>query len=321
MVLSGAAAEAAGLPLGYMLGPAFVGLVLAAVNRPLPTDGPLGNLGRGLLGAAVGGMILPVHVGVLMANPELFPLIVLYVFASGWVGWFWLTRVGRWPRRAAWFAALPGGLSEMVELARQSGEAAHEVALAHTLRVFLLLSAAALSVTYLLGEPFQGFDLAPLNLIDWVLLLACVALGLALGRRINMPAFSVMGPLCVAGIAGLAFDVHARLDAWAVMVAQLCIGWSLAHRFTGSQFRQIRRGIWQVFGMLVCLVPVWLVAALAIQALSEIELSTAVLALAPGGQAEMALLALLLGASPALVVTLHIVRVVVILWGASRWRP
>ena len=60
--------------------------------------------------------------------------------------------------------------------------------------------------------------------------------------------------------------------------------------------------------MLLCLVPLWGLAAWVVMILTEHGLAVMLLAFAPGGQAEMALIALLLGASPAVVVTLHVLE-------------
>ena len=50
--------------------------------------------------------------------------------------------------------------------------------------------------------------------------------------------------------------------------------------------------------MLLCLVPLWGLAAWVVVILTEHGLAVMLLAFAPGGQAEMALIALLFGASP-----------------------
>ena len=106
-----------------MLGPAFVGLLLAALNNPIGSDGPLGNWGRGLLGASVGGMLQTQHLFILINEPELLLVTGGYVLSAGFLGWLWLTRVCGWQSQSGWYAALPGGLSEMVELTRQAGGA------------------------------------------------------------------------------------------------------------------------------------------------------------------------------------------------------
>ncbi len=314
-------ADWAGVPLGWMLGPAFVGLLLAALNNPIGSDGPLGNWGRGLLGASVGGMLQSEHLLILINAPELLLVTGGYVFAAGFVGWLWLTRVCGWQSQSGWYAALPGGLSEMVELTRQAGGRAYEVALAHTLRIFLLLSLAALAVAFVHEGSWSGFALPPLALSDALMLFAVVWVGLVVGKRIQLPAHSVMGPLLISALLSFVLDWHLSVNEPLVIVAQLAIGWSLAHRFQGSSFPQIRSGLWQITGMLLCLIPLWVLAAWVVMILTEHSLAVMLLAFAPGGQAEMALIALLLGASPALVVTLHVLRVVLILSFASRWYP
>jgi len=178
-----------------------------------------------------------------------------------------------------------------------------------------------LAVAFVHEGPWAGFVLPPLASSDAVMLFVVVWTGLVVGKRIRLPAHSVMGPLLISALLSFVLDWHLSVNEPLVILAQLAIGWSLAHRFQGSSFPQIRSGLWQISGMLLCLVPLWGLAAWVVMILTEHGLAVVLLAFAPGGQAEMALIALLLGASPAVVVTLHVLRVVLILSFASRWYP
>ena len=50
------------LPLAWLLGPATVGLVLATKSLPIRQDLFFGDIGRGLLGVAIGASITHEHI-------------------------------------------------------------------------------------------------------------------------------------------------------------------------------------------------------------------------------------------------------------------
>ncbi len=322
MAVAGALGHAIAYPLAWMLGPALVGLVFAFADIRVPSDGRLGDIGRGILGAGIGGSLQTQQFIVLAQEWELVALVIAYVLAAGTVGALWFARCCGWDPRAAVYAALPGGLSEMVESARQQGVDVRSVALAHTLRVFLLVSGVSLLMALTQFVSVDDASFGDATAVDLALLIGLVPAGLWLGSRLRMPAPSVLGPMLVAGVVGLGFELHMTPPMLALTAAQFFIGWSLARRFVGSTPRQTWVGVRHVFGQLCLLMPVWLgCVALGLWSTS-LDGDTLLLALAPGGQAEMALLAWLTGADASYVVMLHLLRVVLVVAGAGllmRW--
>ena len=313
LTIAGGLAHLSGFPLGWMLGPAALGLVCACLGRPIGSDGRVGDVGRAILGAAVGGTLSGGHFLVFVDAPALLLIVLIYVLLSGLVGSWWLRSRCGWSPATAWFAALPGGLSEMVELAKQQPDAKpHWVALSHTLRVFWLVLGAATLTALLSDFRFSPAAFGTVSGASLVLLAISVLLGLWVGRVLSLPAPSVIGPLCVAAVLALSLELRAVPNEGLVLFAQFAIGWSLAHRFMGSSATQVRRCVVHVAGLLAALVPIWLAAVVAAQWAAGGTFQVWTLGLAPGGQAEMALLALLLGAAPAVVVALHLVRVLMI---------
>ncbi|QGG80458.1 hypothetical protein GH975_07675 [Litorivicinus lipolyticus] len=317
MALAGWLAHAIHYPLAWMLGPALVGLLLAFGGLTVPSDGRLGDIGRGILGAGIGGSLQVQQFVVLAREWELIVLVVAYVTVAGGVGAVWFIRGCGWSPRAAIYAALPGGLSEMVESARQQGVDVRPVALAHTLRVFLLVSGVSLLIVL---TQFVNLDQASFGTAgprDIGLLLLLVPAGVWLGRAARIPAPSVLGPMIVAAVAGIGFGWHMTPPIWALTVAQALIGWSLARRFAGSTARQTWISMRHVVGQLMLILPVWVASVALGLWLTALDGKTLMLSLAPGGQAEMALLAWLIGADASYVVILHLLRVVLVVVGAG----
>ena len=64
----------------------------------------------------------------------------------------------------------------------------------------------------------------------------------------------------------------------------------------------------QVFVLLLLFLPIWGMMAVLLDQFTDIDLASIILGLAPGGQAEIALIAMALNANLAVVMILHVLR-------------
>jgi membrane AbrB-like protein len=143
--------------------------------------------------------------------------------------------------------------------------------------------------------------------------LALCAVGGAVGaRRLRLPAAMVMGPMILSAIAHLAGLTDAAPPSLVVAVAQVVIGTAVGCRFVGTPLRFIGH----VFGHAVITASVMLVVTVATANLLahslDMPLAALLLAFAPGGLAEMSLVALALQVDAAFVATHHIARIVLV---------
>jgi len=301
------------LPLAWMLGPATVGLVFAMRNQPVTRDRFFGDIGRGLLGVAIGATITGQHFLWMATHPELMVGLVVYVGLAGLIGFLWLYRVCRWDATTAWFSAFPGGLSEMIASAQHFGGNISRVALAHSLRVFCLVAGASV-----VSRLFAGINTGALSFgeVSWAIqpwTAVAILSGIWLGRRLKVPAPTFMGPLIVSLALNLTVGLVLRLPDVLMIVGQYLIGWSIAARFIGVTRDEVTRTLKQVFVSLLSMVPVWIGMAVILDYFTEVDLQSLVLGLAPGGQAEIALLAIAMDANMAVVMLLHVFRVFLII--------
>ncbi len=116
----------------------------------------------------------------------------------------------------------------------------------------------------------------------------------------------------------LSADVHlagwtaARPPAELVAAAQVVVGTAIGCRFAGAGVRLIARTIVAAAGGTLVLLAVTLAVALLLHATTGLPTSALILAFAPGGLAEMSLIALALSMDAAFVATHHLVRIFLI---------
>ena len=296
------------LPLAWLLGPAMVGLLLAIHSKPVGTDYFFGDCGRGLLGVAIGASITHEHIDWMLNHPDLGLGLLIYVALGGGVGFLWLYRFCKWDRPSAWFAAFPGGMSEMIASAEAFGANIPKVALSHSLRIFCLVCGASLASYFFAGitTGSLGFGEADWEIQPLVFLTMVVSVWG--GKYLRIPAHSFMAPMFASLTMNLVFDIQLRLTDLVLISGQYFLGWSIASRFKGVSKREVVEILKQVFVLLLLFLPVWGMMAVLLDRFTDIDLASIILGLAPGGQAEIALIAMALKANLAVVMILHVLR-------------
>ena len=296
------------LPLAWLLGPATVGLILAIRSKPVGTDYFFGDCGRGLLGVAIGASITHEHIDWMLNHPDLGIGLFVYVALGGGIGFLWLYRFCKWDRPSAWFAAFPGGMSEMIASAEAFGANIPKVALSHSLRIFCLVFGASLASYIFAGitTGSLGFGAADWRIQPLVLLTMIVSVWG--GQYFRIPAHSFMAPMFASLMINLMFDIQLRLTDLILIFGQYFLGWSIASRFKGVSKNEVIIILKQVFVLLLLFLPIWGMMAVLLDQLTDIDVVSIILGLAPGGQAEIALIAMALNANLAVVMILHVLR-------------
>lgn len=317
---AGAAAQAARLPLPWMIGPLLATAAACVLGAPIQASLRLRNAGLWILGTLLGLYFTP---AVLAVVARLAPAIALGVVWALLLGWgfyrfLWWSQGGAASglhRGTAFFGAAIGGASEMALLAERHGAQVDRVAAAHSLRVMLVVVSIPLALQAL---DVHGADRAlqatrAVQPGGLVLLLAATAAGGALLQWWGTPNPWVLGALAVSALltgSGVELSACPRPLANA---AQLAIGVSLGSRFTPAFVHSAPRWLGAVavgtLGMIVVSAGFAAVLARAV----GLHPATLLLGTSPGGIAEMAITASVLGLGVPVVTAFHVVRYVAVL--------
>ncbi|MFN3824905.1 MAG: AbrB family transcriptional regulator [Pseudorhodobacter sp.] len=308
----------AGLPLPFLFGPMAACLIAALAGAPLKGMGQVSIAARAVLGVAVGASITP---DVVARVPQMLgsvALIPLYVIVIGLIGVPFFRRLGFDPV-TSWYAAMPGGLQDMVAFGQEAGGDARALSLIHATRVLVIVAVAPVILTGLYGASLSGAIGAPardLPLGEMALMVVAAWIGWKGGERIGLFGAAILGPLIVTAILSMADLIHTRPPAEAILAAQLFIGIGIGVQYVGVTLRELRSFV------LSGLAFVLILAALA-AAFTEFVTLTGLaqpvegfLAFAPGGQAEMTVLAIIVGADLGFVILHHLARILIVILGA-----
>lgn len=309
----------ANLPLPFLFGPMSGCLLFALLGVKLKGFGQISVGARTILGVAVGATITPTVLGQLPQMAGSVALIPIYIALIGLIGVPFFRRVCGFDFVTSYYAAMPGGLQDMIIFGQEAGANVRTLSLIHATRVLIVITLAPVLLTQLydvsLTNPI-GQPAAELPIEELLLMVVAAVIGWKGGERIGLFGASILGPMIVAAILSLSDFLHSRPPAEAILIAQFFIGTGVGVHYVGVTVSELRKVVLSgVAFVLILAVLASIFAQLAnlLRLAPEIE---AFLAFAPGGQAEMTVLAIVAGADLGFVIAHHLVRIVLVITGA-----
>lgn len=315
----------AGLPLPFLFGPLAACLIAALAGARLRAFGQISVGARTVLGVAVGAAVTPALIAKVPEMAGSIAIVPVYIAIIALIGVPFFRRVCGFDRVTAFYAAMPGGASDMVLFGQEAGGNARQLSLVHVTRLLVIMVVAPIvlvqiygvSLAHPVGEPATDLPVA-----EMALMVVAALTGWKGGERMGLFGAAIMGPLIVAAMLSLAGVLHQRPPREALLAAQFLIGLGIGVSYVGVTWREIRDTV--AGGAMFVLILAFL-SAVATEVATLAGLAPPVeafLAFTPGGQAEMSMLAIVSGADLGFVVVHHLVRILQVILGAPilfRW--
>lgn len=317
----GLVGAAIGLPLGFMMG-ALVVIATIALRRWRP-------LGRAVsmpawlrkafvpvLGVAIGGAFTPEVIAEMRRWGPSFLALAVFVPVAQVTG-FAIYRAGGIPLQESLLGAMPGGSLEAIMVGEDLGADTRLITVLQLVRVVAAVVSIPMIFAWLTGGlvgsaagvVLPGAD-APADGAELALLFALGVAGYVIGIGFGIPAGQLVVPMVLSAAAHLAGIVDAAPPGGLIALVQIVIGCSLGARFAnadaGALYRCLRLGLVNAAAMLLLALGAAVLLGPVIGQPGE----AVFLAFAPGGLAEMGLIAVSLDASIVFVTTHHIARIV-----------
>ncbi len=290
-------------------------------NYSLKPNRTARKVGMTLVGLNVGFSIAHSHLTDVASYIPVFAFLTFFLLLSGTLIGYIYSRLSKTNLLTAMLATVPGGVGPMSSIAADYGKNVSLVSFVQALRVttvvlLIPLVARVLSGTYIQPPPIflnialPNFEPFYLGLL--LLALLAGALGAYLAVSCKIPAGDFFGGL----IAGIGFnliinDIHFTLPPVVNLVGQILLGITIGE-YWGEKpsFKPATIGY-----ALICIVMTLVTGAIA--AMFAVHLTswdwlTCLLVTAPGGSAEMILVALALNHNVEIVAAGHLVRLTAI---------
>jgi len=305
-------------PLPWMIGAMTVITAAALWGAPVRSLHPLRAGMITILGVMLGSSFTPNLLSHLASWPLPLAGLLVYCAATLGAGVLYFNRVARNDITTAFFSAAPGGLNEMTIVGAQMGGDERIISLTHAVRILLVVF--TIPIWFRVFSDYTPAARAAANigildvpLIELAKLGACAVVGGFIGHRLRLPAWQVLGPMIASAAAHMTGLTAARPPIELISAAQIVMGVGVGCRFAGTRFHEVRGAILHAAVFSVIMLAIAVTCAVVLHHLTGLPITALVLAYAPGGLAEMSLVALALSIDIAFVATHHAVRLLIVL--------
>ena len=316
--VGGVVASFLGLPLPYLIG-GMMAVAAAAIHLSkrgydVSFPRPVRNACVAVIGTMIGGTFSHQMVALLPGLwVSLLAMVVFVIIAHG-VSYGIYRHLGNFDRNTAFFAAMPGGLVEAVTLGTEAGADARALSVQHFARIVIVVTLVPFGFFLWQGEIVgssagQSFSQRSPGLADLLIILALMAVGLLLGKKLRLPAGHLMGPMVLSALFHGFGLWDTASPVWLLNLAQLVVGTGLGAMFGGTTLAMLLHAFG--FGLIAvsAMLGLTVIFAVSLATLMPLPVDTLIVSFAPGGVSEMGLIALSLGASPVFVAIHHLFRI------------
>ena len=306
------------LPLPWMLGAMIATLIAAILRAPVLPAERLRPAVVAVIGVMLGAGFRPELLHTAGGWGLSLGFLALYLVVAALLVVPFYRRIGGFDPVTAYFAGMPGGLTEMMTIGRDMGGDDRKIALAHAARIVISISLIAFWFRLIQGYQVSGVAsgaavAAGLSLRDVAILAGCAGLGSVLGLRLRLPAPTLIGPMLLSAAVHMSGLTKGVPPAGLIIACQVLLGTIIGCRFFGADPRMVGRALLLSLGATLITLCVTLAFALMFHRLFGQSWEQVVLAYAPGGLTEMSLVALAMRAEVAYVASHHILRVVLLI--------
>jgi membrane AbrB-like protein len=311
-LLGGLIAHFINMPLAWMMGPMLATFVASLMRVPMGVPMQFRSGILGIIGVFLGASFTPDTLDQAARWPISMIAVLLYVpIITVVITWFY-SKIARLDPATALFSATPGGLTPMVVLGAAAGGNEQEIALTQGLRVLLLVMSAPLIVLMITGVVANGHgdgEAIQMTIGEGLLTAICAIITVLVFRKLRIPAAYMTGAMTASMVLHVTGIVEGNLPSWLLAGSLLILGSAIGSRFSGVKIAVlVRLAGYSVLATFVVLAFTGGVAWFVSQWL-DLDFIAVLLAFAPGGVAEMSLIALALNVEPSFVAFHHIVRI------------
>ncbi len=309
-------------PLPWFLGALSFTLIASVAALPVERPKPLAIPMRCVLGVAIGSAFTPLllqRMGSMVWSLALLVPFMLFVIGMGML---FYERFAKLDRPTAFFAAVPGGLTDMTAMAEDAGAKPRSVILIQASRILVIVFALplwlqwhdGLAVGQAVASRIRIWEVAPL---DAAVMIGMGLFGWLAARRLGLAGAPIVGPMLVSGLAHAFGFTLAKVPLEVLVIAQISVGVLLGCQFRGLTLQEFSSTMVWGIAYAVVLLVITAIAAHWVSKWTGFDPISVLLGFAPGGQTELNLLAFVLGLDVAYVAMHHLMRLAIVILGAQ----
>jgi membrane AbrB-like protein len=312
-------AERLHAPLPWLIGPLLAVGLAGVLGAPVDCPAPLRHAGQWAIGTALGLYFTPAVLAAIVALAPALAAGIVWALLAGALFYRLLARTSgaanAEERATAFFSAAIGGASEMAVLGERHGGRVDRIAMAHSVRVLIVVVAIPFGLQWLGLRGIESTAPGPsvVHLGGLGVLAALTLAGASVMQRLRLPNPFVLGSMAVAiGLTGSGIELSA-LPPSVSHAGQLLIGCALGARFEPGFLRSAPRWLATVAFGACALIAASGLFAWGLARLAGLPWVTVMLGTSPGGVAEMCVTAKVLQLGVPVVTAFHVTRYLAVL--------
>ncbi len=304
-----------GTPLAWMLGAMFFTTIASLAGAPTYMSLTLRKAMLAILGIMLGSSFRPEIISQAVQWLPSMGVMLGFMALITTLSYQYFRRVAGLDKATSYFSSAPGGLTEMMTVGESMGGNAATISLVHATRILVVVGTIPVYFRYVEGLHIPAMPPGPVgfpDLLDLVLLTACAVIGVPLAAKMRLPAGALLGPMLLSAILHISAITSAAPPSPIVACSQVVIGAGIGCRFAGLSLESVWRTIMFAAGSgLMMVIAATVTGIIAAPLIGDLP-KPLILALAPGGLAEMSLIALSIGSLTAYISFMHLSRIILV---------
>ena len=302
-----------GVPAGWLSGSILAVAGASLAGRPMLIPTLLMRTIFVLIGISLGAVVTPETLHGMATYPLSIAVLLVAMACISFAGAAYLQLVHGWDKAAAYLAAAPGGLGQVMALAAEIGADLRAIAIVQTIRVVIVAVGlpAGLSLLGLVGHATRsaGGPFNPALLDELAILVAASTVVAIIAHRFRFPGGLLFGAMLTSAVLHGSGLIHAVMPWWVANTAMIALGAVTGSRFANTPLRLLLHYIAAAFGSFAVAVAIAAVFAAGLISVLSLRIAEVMIAFAPGSVDAMMLLALALHLDPVYVGAHHLTRI------------
>jgi len=307
------------LPLPWLLGSIFaISIAIRFKNIAIANPKIFSPPSRVLIGITIGSAF----------TPQILQLIPLYAFSILLVlpftllviffGTYYYYKVLKYDLKTSCLGSMPGGVIEMAIIGEELKADTSKITLLQSSRLFFIVISLPFIIHYIFQIDISGNKLLTtpikdIDLFEFSYIYILGFLGAIIAKKLKITAAYLIGPMLISIVLYSSDFAHIHIPDELLKFIQIIFGTIIGFTFKGIDLKSIFKILLATFGHFLIVLVVCTIFIFIIYTFLDFKALDILLAFGPGGQTEINLMAILVGANLPYVTIHHIVRIFLIM--------
>ncbi|RBQ27200.1 MULTISPECIES: AbrB family transcriptional regulator [Arcobacteraceae] len=307
------------LPLPWLLGSIFATTVLIRFqNIPIQSPKVFSPPARILIGLTIGSAFTPQILEFIPHYAISLLLVIPFTILVIFFGTYYYYKVLKYDLKTSYLGSMPGGVIEMVIIGQELKADTSKITLMQSSRLFFVVVSLPFIIQYIFQIDIRGNQLltTPIKDIDlfefsYIYIFGILAAFIA--KKLRITAAYLIGPMIVSMVLYSSGFVHTHIPDELLKFIQIVFGSIIGFTFKNVDLKTILKTLVATLGHFIILLILCTIFILIIYHFMDFKALDILLAFGPGGQTEINLIAILVGANLPYITLHHIVRLFIVM--------